>query len=483
MKPFFRSIRWQIQIWYGLLLLFATGAFSLIIYQIARLEMEAEIDRQLGEKVAFVLTNLRKAAISESKLRTLANMFRGDSADMVTNLIFEPLRSGQLQVPESITSQFSGYEPGYAYYRIVDAEGVLVIESDNAPEDLFFPPIPEEGSDVRSRTVGQLRERSVTDQSGYSICVGEDMSIALAELKQTRTQVALAGLGLWVLGLLGGWVIAGMAIRPIKTISTAAVTIAEGNLSEQIPVGKSGNELNDLAFVLNRTFARLDEAFQRQRQFTADASHELRTPLTVILSETQRLQKKPRTSEEYREGIEVCHLAAQRMKKLVEGLLFLARIDSGNTGQLQEPCQLEAIIAECIHDSSPLAEEKKIQIHENLEPVQIMANPLQLSILLGNLIGNAIAHHQGNGAVWVSCSREAKDIVVSVKDDGPGIPEADLPHLFERFYRVDSARAPHTGHSGLGLSISQSIAHQLHGEITVASVHGEGSTFTVRLPA
>lgn len=482
MRKHFKSIRWHIQAWYGLLLLLATVAFSFTAYQIVWLGKIREADRRLTEKSLLIVSSLRNAAMAGLNPESINTMFGSERPTGTSMIILQLLKSGRVTMPEITQATFSGREPGYYYYRIYDTDGSVVLESDNAHAAFELLPIPGEGVQKKSQTVGNRRERTFSDESGLRMVVGQDITQEISEMSRLTIQIALLGTGLWVLGLIGGWVIAGYSIRPIKTISEAAVRISEGNLKERIPLEASGNELHELASVLNRTFGRLNEAFERQRQFTADASHELRTPVTVILSETQRMRKKPRSVEEYQEALDACHAAGLIMKKLVEDLLLLAREDSEeNTLQLEDG-QLDELISKSVQSLHVPARDKGIAVHVDMDPVRITTDFQKLLIVLNNILGNAISHHQGPGNVWITCKADGSVARISVRDDGPGIPSGDLPHIFRRFYRVDKSRSATDRHSGLGLAVCKSIVDQLKGTLDVSSELGQGSEFTIELP-
>lgn len=482
MRSFFKSIRWQIQAWYGLLLLLATVAFSIFSYQLAWIERGREIDRRLAEKALLVVTSLRKAALETSPVTSLLRALRSDQSNMISGVLLEPLKAGEIPIPEMLQSTFVGEQSGYYYYRILDYEGTTVLESPNAPATTDLLPIPGQGVVETSRWADNRRERVVGDESGLRLVVGQEISGEMAGMGKVKLLIGGIGLGVWVLGLLGGWVISGYAIRPIQSISESAVRISEGNLSERIQPSGFRNELSDLAAILNTTFARLQAAFKRQQQFTADASHELRTPVTTILSETQRMRKRPRTVGEYQDSVEICHAAGMRMKKLVEDLLLLARQDGKDKGPQMEACKLDDLIRDSLGSMQVIAADKGITIHVDLEPVTLKTDPEKLLIVINNILGNAIYHHHGKGNVWIAVRPEDKVILISIRDDGRGISERDLPHIFERFYRADTARSSADMHSGLGLSVCKTIVAQLDGEIAVSSEFGKGSQFSVRLP-
>jgi len=481
MTPALKSIRWQIQIWYGLLLLVIVGAFAIFIHRLTWRDLLGKVDQEIRQNNSLILGNLRRSALAKPSLQSLMRVMHSNDENAVTAMVMEWLAKGELDANADLPATFAGRDPGYAYFAIFDPGNRLIASSANAPARIEPPPIPIQGTAITARTTEDRREQGLAEQSGFRLVIGQDLSPEKALMTRYRLRIVAGASATWLVVLVGGWWIAGAVIRPIRTISDAAARIAHGNLKERIPLTNSGNELHDLAMVLNDTFQRLDEAFERQRQFTADASHELRTPVTVILCEAQRMQKKARSVEEYAEAMALCYAAGRRMQKLVENLLVLARQDGEEHGLVLESAELKRLIDETVEAQRPLAMEKAIEVHTELEPIFLQTDVLKLSTLLNNIIGNAIAHHHGRGHVWVTARSAASTISISVRDDGPGIGSEHLPHIFERFYQVDKSRSSAQSHNGLGLAVSQSIAAELGGGIAVKSEPGKGSEFVVTL--
>jgi len=282
--------------------------------------------------------------------------------------------------------------------------------------------------------------------------------------------------------LAGGWWLATRAIRPIETISATAQKITAGNLAERVPLSETDSELGQLAQVLNTSFDRLQAALARQAQFTADASHELRTPVSVILSQTQTVLARERSAGEYRESLEACQRAAQRMRQLIESLLVLARLDSGELSACSEPCALERLTSEALGLLEPLAVEHHVTLHAQLIPAPCAGDAEQLGRLVTNLVTNAIFYNRPGGEVRVETQTDEETVTLIVSDTGDGIAAEDQPHIFERFFRADKSRSRARGRAGLGLAIAKTIVEAHRGTIHVSSEPGKGSTFTVRLP-
>ncbi len=237
-----------------------------------------------------------------------------------------------------------------------------------------------------------------------------------------------------------------------------------------------------LAGVLNSTFGRLEAAFAHQARFTSDASHELRTPVSVILSQTQSALTRERSAAEYRDALQACQRAAQRMRKLTESLLELARLDAGQEPMRRQPFDLARVTRECVEMVRPLAAERGVQLHCELSPVQCPGDAERISQVATNLLSNAICFNRPGREVRISTRPEDGHAVLIVADTGQGIPAEDLPHIFERFYRVDKARSGTQGRTGLGLAISKAIIDAHSGVIEVSSQPGAGSAFKVKLP-
>lgn len=316
----------------------------------------------------------------------------------------------------------------------------------------------------------------------------------------TRLMISL-GLGILItlsLALLGGFWLADRAMRPVKQITEAARTISETDLNLRLSLNRK-DELGELANTFDGMLARLQVAFERQRQFTADASHELRTPLTIVELETSRLLEAKRSSQEYRDAMKVIQSENQFMIRLVNNLLILARMDAGQVVLQREPLDLSDVALEVVERLVLLANKNQVRLSAGALPeLPVMGDRAFLMQMLTNLVENAIKYTRGEDrrVLVMAGSRQSRlgsVAWVQITDTGPGIPPEHLAHLFDRFYQVDKARtrqeldllgdsdeAP--SGAGLGLAIAQWIAHAHGGEISVQSEPGEGSTFEVSLP-
>jgi len=327
-----------------------------------------------------------------------------------------------------------------------------------------------------------FREMVQTLPRGETIRVGCSVVPELKELRRTALNLTAIGGLILLVGLAGGWWLVGRALGPIDGISSAAVKISAGDLSQRINVAETESELGRLAAVLNSTFARLETAFTQQQQFTADAAHELRTPVSVILTQTQTALSRDRYAAEYRETVEACERSAQRMRRLIESLLELARLDAGQETMKRLRFNLAETVNECADQLKPIASQHNVKILKELAPVEITGDAERLAQVITNLLVNAIQYNRPDGEVRVKLEAQPGLAVLTVSDTGPGISAEDRPHVFERFYRGDKSRTASNGNAGLGLAISKAIVEAHGGTISGSSQPGTGTTFTVILP-
>jgi heavy metal sensor kinase len=286
-----------------------------------------------------------------------------------------------------------------------------------------------------------------------------------------------------IVSLLGGWFLAGRALRPVDSITHAAQRIAAGDLTQRIMTPRSTDEIGRLASTFNNMIARLEVSFRQIRQFSADASHELRTPLTITKGETELALRRPRGAEDYRQVLESNLEEIDRMSRIVDELLFLSRADLGEIKLKQAPVQLDELVREIQQQALVLGKDRQVEtVVKDIAPMMVSGDDLRLRELLLNLIDNAIKYSHPGDTVELSLVPNGQKGEFSVKDQGIGISLEDQPRIFDRFYRTDSARSHSTKGTGLGLSISKWIVETHKGSIRVQSMPNHGSCFTVLLP-
>ena len=484
----FKSIRWRLQLWHGLMLVGVLIGFGLTAYHLARANQMRRVDEELQQRITALGSALRSGGPPMGERPPPErDGFRPPPPEregFPRPRRREEGRDGrpppEIRLRPEHARLFDGDSTGF-YYVMWWRDGHVVSRSANAPADLAMPARGAEPQVARMR--GALRELVHFTPPGECFVAGRSIAAELREMRRLAWWLSGAGGGVLMMGLGGGWWLASRAIRPIQDISATALKIAAGDLSQRISSADTESELGRLTEVLNSTFARLEAAFAQQGRFTADASHELRTPVTVILTQAQVALSRERSAAEYRETLEACQRAAQRMRCLSESLLELARLDAGEEAMKRERFDLARTARESAELLRPLAEDSGVQIHCELSATECVGDSDRISQVITNLLSNAIHYNRQGGEVRLTSNAANGSVTLHVSDTGPGIAAEDVPHLFERFYRADKSRARANGRTGLGLAICKAIVDAHGGTIRVQSEVGQGSTFTLNLPA
>lgn len=316
------------------------------------------------------------------------------------------------------------------------------------------------------------------------IQVGTSMEWVEDTLKNLRIFLFAAIPGVLILSTLGGRFMAARALKPVAAITRTAQDIAHGgDLSRRIPMPEVEDEIGNLANTFNEMMDKLDKSFARIRQFSSDASHELRTPLTVLKGQSELVLSKTRSKAEYKEVLASNLEEINYMSRILEDLLTLSKGDEGEISLEREPVDLGTIIEEVGRQGEIFADEKDVKIIlAYLEPVTILGDAHRLKQMVWILLHNAVKFTPGGGEIKITLQDLDDTVYFTIKDTGIGIPEQDLPKIFDRFYRVDKARSRNEGGSGLGLSICKYIVDRHQGSIDVESQLGEGTKFKIRFP-
>jgi two-component system, OmpR family, heavy metal sensor histidine kinase CusS len=429
-----RSLRFRLTIWYTAVLTAGLALFGTLLWLSLRHELNADLERDLDGRAA-----------------RFESFFRSESAE-----------SG-VHVSEELEEFCQALPPG-SYINVRGSRGFAFRYPAGSPAQSGFRVLE--------------RKFSVNGEQ-FDLSVGTP----LADI--TRF-LGLLRLLLWslipvviALGCIGGAWLSGRALKPVQDVTNAALAISIENLSGRLPVPATGDEIAGLAAVLNSMLARLDAAVTTLSQFAGDASHELRTPLAVIRTTAELALRRERTPEAYRAALQQVASESERMTQLIEDLLTLARSDAGAVDMPRAAVDVREVLAEVSGEMANLADAAGIRITTALgdRPAIISANRQALHRLFMVLLDNALKYSHAGGDVILSVTREDGLISVSVEDFGEGIGEADLPHIFKRFYQADPSRS--AGGHGLGLSLAQRIAQAHDAEIGVRSGLGKGSVFRV----
>jgi len=322
-----------------------------------------------------------------------------------------------------------------------------------------------------------------TSGSRYIVEVGVSTVRTEATLSQVLLMLAI-GLPIAVcVAVAGGFALVRRALKPVDRLSHKAADITQHNLSERLPVVRTGDELERLSLSLNLMISRLEDAINSSKQFVADASHELRTPLAVLRGELEGLAQDAQLKSQTRETLGSLLEEVDRLAKIVEGLLALSRLDTGEAKTEWVRFDLAELAATTADQMSLLAEDKNITVScECPRGVTVEGDRSRLKQVVVNLLDNAIKYTPNGGQVRLKIAAEGGHAILTVTDDGIGIPPEALPHVFKRFYRVDGSRSRDQGGAGLGLSIVKSICAAHGADVDVWSSPGKGSSFRIRQP-
>jgi two-component system, OmpR family, sensor kinase len=486
-----KSIKWRLQIWYGLILVVVLAGFGFTAYELERGRLLGRIDDELHRRTGVLINALGRppphhpGAAGQPFDRPPPDQFPDDDPPGQN----PRLRSKFNLRPED-AHFFDASDAHNFYFKIISSDGQEIARSTNQPNSGFvtnFEATYNQVNSISGRTANPPKVVSIENYrvtannllSGETIWIGCSIAPELKELRHTALNFAAMGGIILFFGLAGGWWIVSRSLLPVVAISSAAAKISAGDLSQRIDITEAESELGQLATVLNSTFARLEAAFAQQQQFASDAAHELRTPVSVMLTQTQTALNRERTAPEYREAVETCQRAAQRMRKLIESLLELARLDAGQEILKRLRFDFSKTISDCIELVKPLAAERGVKILVEISPIEISGDSERLAQVVTNLLTNAVQYNRMEGEVRVRLKSQDHLAILTVSDSGAGISAGDLPRIFERFYRADQSRS--SGNAGLGLAISKAIVEAHGGTLSVSSEKNVGTIFSVRL--
>ena len=277
--------------------------------------------------------------------------------------------------------------------------------------------------------------------------------------------------------------IAGKSIAPIHNVINTANKISKANIAERISLPPHNDEIHALTSTINGLLNRLEDALLRERQFTSDASHELRTPLSIIKGTLEVLIRKPREVIQYEEKVSYCISETDRMTRLIDQLLLLARYDTGKVNPVKTEFLFSEIIEMVLQRLDPLLEDKRISVNRDIDKNLILnADPGMTEIILENILTNAIKYSGNESSIDIKAVRNGSGILFSVKDYGIGMTEQQIKNIFDRFYRADASRSSEAGGFGLGLAISKKLCDIQDIKINVESALDKGTNFKLHIP-
>ena len=477
LKGTFRTLRFRLMIWNALAVIVTGLAILVTVRQGIEYRLQYDLDRVLSEDLDEIALNLQEE--------------RG-------------LDFARLQ------RELDRKARGHAYHQwfvlFLDRAGKPVWTSTGAPP---LPPISgRDSQQTHLLTTGDFRlayrELAGTRERAPIVCVGSSIKFIQRDMATIDRMVILVGMVLLIASPLCGYILAGRATRPLASMMATTARLRPAEMHERLKVRGTGDELDQLAMTVNSLLDRLADYLKQKHDFLANAAHELRTPLSAIRSSVEVALNGDRTVAEYNELLAEVIDECGSLETLVNQLLLLAETDADRQEVSADPIPLHVVVSRAAEMFQGVAEFSGIRLRvDELPEVTVPGNRHYLRQVLSNLLDNAtkftasryIHHagpgsHHGNGArgeirLSMDFDKGANRVRLLIEDNGPGIPKEDLPHIFDRFYRVDRARVrgTATGGTGLGLSICQAIIHAHRGTIEVTSEVDHGTTFVITLPA
>ena len=382
------------------------------------------------------------------------------------------------------------------FIQIVDMDGQVVARSANlGSARLPTPPLlldelhrGEQVFETLEHFADEpVRVLSVPIQVGaarYAVQVAGSLDDAHAALRTARYLFLAMGVAILGAVVLTGSILTQGILRPIDRIVVQARVIEGSALGQRLQHPGSHDEMARLVETLNEMLGRIEQVFEAQRRFTADASHELRSPLSRLRAELEVTLRRPRERQEYEETLRSCLAEVERLSRLAEELLTLARLEAGEPHEAPlEPVRLAPILDEAVARLEPEARRREVKVlMDPAADLSVKVAPAAATLIVANVLDNAVKFSPPGGWVRIQVSSEGSAAVVAVSDSGPGVPEEEMPRLFERFYRGSAARSTEIPGVGLGLAICRLLVDAQGGGISVASAPGGGATVRVRLP-
>ncbi len=459
-RPFQIPLRWRLTIWYLLTLGVILLLFATFLYWQLQRSLYDQVDTTLQLAAAQALINVE----AEGNLLAFQN-------------IENPAETAQSR-NEALT------------FYLLTTNGDVI---DRLGQDTAVSPQTPLQPGYITLTVNDDRWRiysqAVTaDSAGGWVQVVQNLDAVDETLEKLLTQMTIGMPLALVLAGLGGLFLASRALQPIARISHTAQGISGSDLNRRIHYQGPADEVGQLADTFDKMLDRLQAAFERERRFTGDAAHELRTPLTALKGRIDVTLSRPRPVSEYTATLQDMEGQVDRLINLSNDLLFMARLDQRERPFQLEPIKLHDFLGAIVEQVSPLAAAKQIELSEAVPDDLSIQGDIDLLIrLFLNLLDNAIKYTPEHGQVAIIAQSDTQQVTISITDTGIGIPETHLPHLFERFYRVEEDRARRGGNngqggSGLGLAIAYEIVRTHGGHLSVKSQLNQGTTFVVRLP-
>ncbi|MFA6234115.1 MAG: ATP-binding protein [Bacteroidota bacterium] len=458
-----RSLRSRIALYYSVSAALLFGLLLLLVYMVVQRSVFNELDQDLDLEAEEVTNGF--------------SVFDG-------TIIFA-------NMPEWTEPEHGLVEVNPRFLQVSDLQGEIVKLSPNMRgEKLHRDPSSKDDFHYNTSLSGapvRQRQSIIRDENGrmYGWLL---VAMPLAEAEEVLSNMRMV---LWItypmavlLLFLVGRFIAIRSMSPVERLIATAERITSENLDERMELPGNKDELHRLAITINQLLDRLREAVHRERQFTSDASHELRTPLAVLKGTMEVLIRKPRNPDQYEEKIRILIGEVDRLARMVDQLLLLARLEDDVMRSSRRSMILDGVITDVLRRLEPLLVSRSLQvIREGDTSLCVVADPVMLDAMIGNIVANAIKFSPQGGSLVIFNTRDEHEIRLRIHDEGTGIPVEHLPFIFDRFYRSDESRTSSVQGTGLGLTIVRRLADLQGLHVSAESVPDQGTTMTIHFPA
>jgi heavy metal sensor kinase len=393
-------------------------------------------------------------------------------------LVVEETGSLPLDQPDDAFAQLIGPD-GSA----VESSGSIAGTSALVAGDLGVPTFSEREAIKIEGEVVPARILAVPVPDGGVLVVGASLDDQRTTLARLAAALAIGGPLALILAVGVTWLLVGWTLRPVESMRAEAAAISAGDPGRRLPVPGTGDELARLAETLNAMLGRLEEAIERERRFVDDASHELRTPLSNLKAELDLALRRSRTSDELELALRSASEEADRLARLADDLLVLARSDRGRLPIRREPVDVAEMVGGTVDSFAARASERGVGIDVQVaDDLRADLDELRMRQALGNLLDNGLRYVPAGGRVSVAAERADGSLRLEVRDDGPGFPAEFLPVAFEAFARPDASRSRPEGGTGLGLAIVAAVAQAHGGTAEAANLPGGGAVVVLSIP-